>query len=76
VLLVSAWAAQPLGGGSWWSVASLQRCLVDNGGLYVAISYQIKELLLTDGDSLFADWFGALEAVPVAKIRVAVNRME
>ena len=40
------------------------------------MSYQIKELLLDDGDSPFAEWFGSLEAVAAAKVRVAVNRME
>lgn len=37
---------------------------------------QIKELLLDDGDSPFAEWFGSLEAVAAAKVRVAVSRME
>ena len=49
------------------------------GNIYVtirAVSYQIKELLLTSGDSPFADWFGSLEAVTAAKVRVAVSRME
>jgi putative addiction module killer protein len=40
------------------------------------VSYQIKELLLTNGYSPFADWFGSLEAVTAAKVRVAVSRME
>ena len=40
------------------------------------MSYQIKELLLEDGDSPFAEWFGSLEAVAAAKVRVAVSRME
>ncbi len=40
------------------------------------MSYQIKELLLADGDSPFAEWFGSLEAVAAAKVRVAVSRME
>ena len=40
------------------------------------MSYQIKELLLTDGHSPFAEWFGSLEAVAAAKVRVAVTRME
>jgi hypothetical protein len=31
------------------------------------VSYQIKELLLDDGDSPFAEWFGSLEAVTAAK---------
>ena len=37
---------------------------------------QIKELLLADGDSPFAEWFESLEAVAAAKVRVAVSRME
>ena len=40
------------------------------------MSFQIKELLLADGDSPFAEWFGALEAVAAAKVRVAVSRVE
>ena len=40
------------------------------------MSYQIKELLLVEGDSPFAEWFGSLEAVAAAKVRVAVSRME
>ena len=40
------------------------------------MSYQIKELLLDDGYSPFAEWFGSLEAVAAAKVRVAVSRME
>jgi len=40
------------------------------------MSYQIKELLLNDGASPFAEWFGSLEAVAAAKVRVAVSRME
>ncbi len=40
------------------------------------MSYQIKELLLADGDSPFAAWFGSLEAVAAAKVRVALSRME
>ena len=40
------------------------------------MSYQIKELLLDDGDSPFAEWFGSLEADAAAKVRVAVSRME
>lgn len=40
------------------------------------MSYQIKELLLADGDSPFGKWFGSLEAVAAAKVRVAVSRME
>jgi hypothetical protein len=37
------------------------------------MSYQIKELLLDHGDSPFAEWFGSLEAVAAAKVRVAVT---
>lgn len=40
------------------------------------MSFQIKELLLADGESPFADWFSSLEAVAAAKVRVAVSRME
>ena len=40
------------------------------------MSYQIKELLLDEGDSPVAEWFGSLEAVAAAKVRVAVSRME
>ena len=40
------------------------------------MTYQIKELLLADGDSPFGEWFGSLEAVAAAKVRVAVSRME
>jgi hypothetical protein len=40
------------------------------------MSLQIKELLLDDGDSPFAEWFGSLEAAAAAKVRVAVSRME
>jgi putative addiction module killer protein len=41
-----------------------------------SVSYRIHELLLEDGDSPFAKWFGSLEAVAAAKVRVAVSRME
>jgi len=40
------------------------------------VSYLIKELLLTNGDSPFATWFGSLETVAAAKVSVAVSRME
>jgi putative addiction module killer protein len=40
------------------------------------MSYQLNELLLDDGASPFAEWFGSLEAVAAAKVRVAVSRME
>jgi putative addiction module killer protein len=39
-------------------------------------SFQVKELLLADGDSPFAQWFNGLEAVAAAKVRVAITRME
>ena len=32
------------------------------------MSYDIKELLLEDGDSAFAEWFGSLNAVVAAKV--------
>jgi putative addiction module killer protein len=41
-----------------------------------SIGYQIKELLLADGGSPFAEWFCSLNAVTAAKVRVAVSRME
>ncbi|GAA4403130.1 hypothetical protein [Quisquiliibacterium transsilvanicum] len=40
------------------------------------MTYQIRELLLANGDSPFGEWFGSLEAVAAAKVRVAVSRME
>jgi putative addiction module killer protein len=40
------------------------------------MSYQIRELLLADGSSPFADWFESLEPVAAAKARVAVSRLE
>ena len=40
------------------------------------MSYQVKELLLPDGKSPYADWFATLDAMAAAKIRVAVARME
>ena len=40
------------------------------------MSYQVKQLLLASGDSPFSEWFGSLEAVAAAKVRVAVSRME
>ncbi|EQD75052.1 addiction module killer protein [mine drainage metagenome] len=39
------------------------------------MSYQIKELLLENGESPFAVWFGALDSVTAAKVHVAVSRM-
>lgn len=40
------------------------------------MTYQIKELLLENGDSPFAQWFESLQAVAAAKVSVAINRME
>lgn len=40
------------------------------------MTYQIKELVLADGGSPFAQWFESLEAISAAKVRVAVSRME
>jgi hypothetical protein len=66
-----------------WPVWHLYSCHLTlyrrNGNVYVTISsvnYLIKELLLADGDSPFAAWFGSLEAVAAAKVSVAVSRME
>ena len=39
------------------------------------MSYQIKELLLDDGDSPFAEWFGSLEAVAAAKVTGTGNNL-
>ncbi len=39
-------------------------------------SFQVKELLLADGGSPFAQWFNVLEAFAAAKVRVAIARME
>ena len=38
--------------------------------------YQVKELLLRDGTSPYADWFGTLDAMVAAKVSVAAARME
>lgn len=38
--------------------------------------HQVKELLLPDGSSPFADWFGSLDAMAATKVSVAVARME
>jgi hypothetical protein len=63
--------------------SSIERCRRSscwrNGNGYVTVwslSYQIKEPLLAGGDSPFGKWFGSLEAVAAAKVRVAVSRME
>jgi putative addiction module killer protein len=39
------------------------------------MSYQVHELLLEDGSSPYADWFGSLDAQAAAKITVAKLRM-
>ncbi len=39
---------------------------------YKLTSRQVRELLLPDGDSPFADWFSSLEAVAAAKVSVAL----
>lgn len=41
-----------------------------------SISYQIRELLLPDGKSPYAEWFASLDALAAAKVRVAAARME
>ena len=40
------------------------------------MTFQIKELLLREGDSPFAQWFDGLDAVAAAKVRIAVARIE
>jgi len=40
------------------------------------VTFQIRELLLDDGRSSFTEWFESLDAVPAAKVRVAVSRIE
>ncbi len=40
------------------------------------MSYHIKELLLPDGSSPYADWFATLDALASAKVAVAAARME
>ncbi len=40
------------------------------------MSYEVNELLLPDGKSPFAEWFGSLDAIAAAKVRVAAARME
>lgn len=40
------------------------------------MSYQVKELLLPDGKSPYADWFATLDAMAAAKVSVAGARME
>jgi putative addiction module killer protein len=40
------------------------------------MEYCVEELLLDDGSSPYADWFGTLGAVEAAKVTVAILRME
>ncbi len=40
------------------------------------MSYQVKELLLPDGGSPYAEWFVSLDAMAAAKVSVAAARME
>ncbi|MFA7243058.1 MAG: type II toxin-antitoxin system RelE/ParE family toxin, partial [Sulfuricellaceae bacterium] len=40
------------------------------------MSYQVKELLLPDGKSPYAEWFATLDPVTAAKIGVVAARME
>jgi len=37
---------------------------------------QVKELLLSDGRSPYANWFASLDAVTAAKVSIAAARME
>lgn len=38
--------------------------------------FQVRELVLPNGRSPYADWFNALDAVAAAKVTVAKLRME
>jgi len=40
------------------------------------MSYQVKELLRSDGSSPYAQWFATLDPIAAAKVRVAVARIE
>ena len=40
------------------------------------MNHQIKELLLPNGKSPYAEWFATLDPLTAAKIRVAAARME
>gem|GEM_PF-3460084 len=54
-----------------WSTNPLNR------NIYVTIYpmiYQVKELLLPDGKSPYADWFGTLDAMVAAKVSVGGAR--
>ena len=40
------------------------------------MSYQVKELVLPDGASPYAEWFETLDPIAAAKVSVAAARME
>ena len=40
------------------------------------MNYQVKELLLPDGSSPYADWFATLDSLAAAKVSIAAARME
>ena len=40
------------------------------------MSYQLRELVLPDGSSPYADWFSKLDSLAAAKLTVAAARME
>ena len=40
------------------------------------MSYQLRELVLPDGSSPYADWFLTLDSIAAAKVTVAAARME
>ena len=40
------------------------------------MSYQVKQLLLPNGSSPYAEWFAALDPMAAAKVSVAAERME
>lgn len=40
------------------------------------MSYQVKELVLPDGASPYAEWFETLDSIAAAKVSVAAARME
>ena len=39
------------------------------------VTYQLRELLLENGDSPFAKWYGGLDPLAAAKVRVALTRL-
>ena len=40
------------------------------------MNYQIKELVLSDGETPYAAWFATLDPIAAAKVTVATARME